>query len=219
MIAVAIAYGARKKMRRVGLGPLEWWTQFHMVIGVVGFGAALAHAGFQITGVLTALLLLLFALEVFTGVLGQYIYMHVPTQLTRLEKDGQAKLIEDLLEEEIGLAASIDELQNSLPAKLQAVASSVRSKAMSFSPRLSKSFNKNALLADVTKAVNLDGVDMRSRPTMERLVGDYCSLGDVKAQVRLHRRLRTWLVAHLAITGMLVVFLLAHIAAMLMVIG
>ncbi|MBL4634138.1 MAG: hypothetical protein JKY56_26445 [Kofleriaceae bacterium] len=47
---------------------------------------------------------------------------------------------------------------------------------------------------------------------------DLCILGDVRAQIRLHRSLRSWLVAHLAITGMLVVFLVGHIAAMLMVI-
>ncbi|MBL4634136.1 MAG: hypothetical protein JKY56_09700, partial [Kofleriaceae bacterium] len=205
MVAMALFYGARKKMRRVGLGPLEWWTQFHMVIGVLGFVAALAHAGFQITSVLTALLLLLFGLEVITGVLGQYIYMTVPSKLTRLEKDGQAKLIEDLLEEDIGLSASIDELMGSLPAKLQAVAQSVHSTALGFGPRISKSYDRDALLMQVTKKVNLDGADARSRPTLERLVKDLCILGDVRAQIRLHRSLRSWLVAHLAITGMLVV--------------
>jgi Fe-S-cluster-containing dehydrogenase component len=219
MIGVALFYGARKKMRNVGLGPLEWWTQFHMVIGVVGFAAALAHAGFQITGVLTALLLLLFGLEVITGVLGQYIYMTVPSKLTRLEKDDQAKLIEDLLEEDISLSASIDELRNSLPAKLQAVANSVRGRALAMKPRLSKSYDRNALLLDITKRVNLEGADMRSRPTLERLIQDLCIHGDVRTQIRLHRSLKNWLVAHLAITGMLVVFLVAHIAAMLMVIG
>ncbi len=219
LIGAALAYGARKKLRNIGAGPIEWWTQFHMVIGVVGFVAALAHAGFQITGIMTSLLLLLFALEVLTGVLGQYIYMVVPSQLTRLEKAGQAKLIEDLLGEEITLSASVEELSSSLPSKLQQLVSSVAPSAASFSKRLHKSFESSHLISDVRKMVQLDQADPRSRPTLERLVSDLCVLGDVRAQIRLHRRLKSWLVAHLAITGMLVVFLVAHIAAMLMVIG
>ncbi len=218
LIATALFYGARKKMRRLGKGPLEWWTQFHMVIGVVGFVAALAHAGFQITGILTALLLLLFGLEVLTGILGQYIYMVVPGQLTRLEKGGQAKLIEDLLEEEINLAASVAELTSSLPTKVGSIAKSVSGKATSFSARLSKSYNKDQHAITVAKVADLNAMDMRVRPILERLLADLCSLGDVRAQIRLHRRLKGWLVSHLAITGMLVVFLLAHIAAMLMVV-
>jgi Fe-S-cluster-containing dehydrogenase component len=218
LIGTALFYGARKKMRRIGKGPLEWWTQFHMVIGVLGFVAALAHAGFQITGILTLLLLLLFALEIITGLLGQYIYMTVPSQLTRLEREGQAKLIEDLLEEEISLSSSAHELRVTLPAEVQAVVKAARPAAESLKTRLHPSYAPKNLIDHISRAVRLDAADPRVRPTLERLVADLCGLGDVRAQIRLHRRLKNWLVAHLVITGMLVVFLAAHIGAMLMVI-
>lgn len=217
MIATALFYGARKKLRRIGKGPLEWWTQFHMVIGVVGLVAALAHAGFQITGILTALLLMLFALELLTGLWGQYIYMVVPSHLTRLEREGQAKLIEDLLEERISLTSSVHELTVTLPAPIQALVKSARATAESLSQRMKASYDKASLVDLVSRAVRAESADPRLRPTLDRLVLDLCDLGDVRAQIRLHRRLKNWLVMHLAITGMLVVFLVAHIAAMLMV--
>ncbi len=219
LIGVALAYGARKKIRRVALGPLEWWTQFHMVIGVVGFIAALAHAGFQITGVLTALLLLLFGLEVVTGILGQYIYMVVPGQLTRLERHGQAKLIEDLLEEEVSLTGAVDELRLSTPVKAQKYIISIAAGALRHGPRMKKNYDHGNFVEEIRQAGDIDKVDVRVRETIDRIIRDLCTLGDLRAQIRLHRRLKSWLVVHLATTGMLVVFLVAHIAMMLRVLG
>lgn len=219
LIGVALAYGARKKIRRVALGPLEWWTQFHMVVGIVGFVAALAHAGFQITGVLTALLLLLFGLEVLTGVLGQYIYMVVPGQLTRLERHGQAKLIEDLLEEEATLALAVEELRLSMPVKAQKYVSAITAGALQHSLRLKKNYDLGNHIEATRQAGDIDKVDARVRETIERIIRDLCTLGDLRSQIRLHRRLKNWLLVHLTTTGMLVIFLVAHIAMMLVVLG
>lgn len=219
LIGTALFYGARKKMRKIGKGPLEWWTQFHMVIGVLGFVAALAHAGFQLTGILTTVLLMLFALELVTGLLGQYIYMVVPSQLTRLEREGQAKLIEDLLEEEIALSASTRELRESLPTTVSSRIKKAAVLASRISIRLSPEYDKAGLVRYIGRKSNLKEADEKIQPIQERLIEDLCSLGDVRAQIRLHRRLKNWLVMHLAITGMLVVFLSVHIATMLMVLG
>ena len=218
-IATALFYGARKKMRKIGKGPLEWWTQFHMVVGVLGFVAALAHAGFQLTGILTSLLLMLFGLELITGLLGQYIYMVVPTQLTRLEREGQAKLIEDLLEEEITLSSSTRELLDSIPGEAQKLIKQVSALANRISIRFKPDYDKEGLVRYIGRQARLKDADGKHRPSLERLIKDLCALGDVRAQIRLHRRLKNWLVLHLAITGMLVVFLTVHIAMMLMVIA
>jgi Fe-S-cluster-containing dehydrogenase component len=218
-IATALFYGARKKMRKLGKGPLEWWTQFHMVVGVLGFVAALAHAGFQLTGILTSVLLMLFGLELITGLLGQYIYMVVPTQLTRLERDGQAKLIENLLEEEIALIGSTQELLASVPSEAQGLVKSASTLAGRVSIRLKPDYDKEGLIRYIGRQSRLEEADPKLRPSLERLIKDLCALGDVRAQIRLHRRLKNWLVMHLTITGMLVVFLVVHIATMLMVLS
>ena len=47
------------------------------------------------------------AIEVITGSWGQFIYMRVPTTLTRLEAHGLARLVEDLLDEEATLDRAI----------------------------------------------------------------------------------------------------------------
>src|SRR5205085_611227 len=61
LLIAAAFQGVRKRLRNTALGGLEAWTQFHMVMGCVGFFAAVAHAGFQVTGVFTTLLLVVFA--------------------------------------------------------------------------------------------------------------------------------------------------------------
>ncbi len=216
-ITTALFYGARKKMRRIGKGPLEWWTQIHMVVGVLGFVAALAHAGFQLTGILSSVLLMLFGLELITGLLGQYIYMVVPSQLTRLERDGQAKLIEDLLAEEIALSSSTSELLASVPGQAQGLVKSASVLAGRISIRFRAEYDKEGLIRYIGRKSRVKDANKKFRPSLERLVKDLCALGDVRAQIRLHRRLKNWLVMHLAITGMLVVFLVVHIATMLMV--
>ena len=86
----ALFLGARKKLSNHGLGRLETWTHFHMVIGALGFLSALAHADFGIAGIGTTLLMLLFLLEVLTGVAGQLLYTFVPPILTRIEKHGNS---------------------------------------------------------------------------------------------------------------------------------
>ena len=113
----AASQGIRKRLRNTSIGGLEAWTQFHMVLGAVGFFAAVAHAGFQVTGVFTTLLLVVFAFEVGTGITGQIIYATVPSQLTKLERHGLARLVEDLFEEEQTLEHSIAELIGTIAAK------------------------------------------------------------------------------------------------------
>jgi Fe-S-cluster-containing dehydrogenase component len=216
-IAFALLLGARKRLRNAGMGALEVWTQFHMVVGIIGFFAALAHAGFRITGVFTTLLLVIFAVEVLTGVVGQAIYMVVPRILTRLERHGLAKLIEDLLEEELEIQRGIDEIaRKSAPEVGALVRGPVTRAAGGLWLRIGHGYRPERAPDQVRARVNLAQVPERSRDIIDRLVSDVCRLKDVRAQLRLHRMLKNWLVVHLATAGALVVFLVLHIAAMLL---
>jgi len=220
-IAAAMFLGARKRMRNASLGHMEVWTQFHMVIGAVGFVAMLAHAGFQVNGVFTAVLLLVFALEILTGVAGQAIYMVVPRILTRLERGGLAKLIEDLLEEELALDKSIDELTRKASPDVKALfAGTIRKAAGSVGDRLKAGFDSEKLLAAASREVAEASTQIPegSRATVDRLVSDQVRRQDVRAQIRLHGWLKLWLVVHLATAGALASFLLIHIVTMLLVI-
>ena len=216
-IAVAMTLGARKRIRNSGLGRFEVWVQFHMVIGVVGFLTALAHAGFRLTGVFTTVLITVFAFEVLTGVLGQAIYMIFPRILTRLERNGLSKLIEDLHEEEIELARGIDELTHKSPPIIGDFVRRDLARAVgSLWTRLKKSYDPEKAPAEVRQRVALQNIPPTSQSTAERLIKDVLRLQDVRAQLWLHYGMKHWVVAHIAATGALAVFLTIHIASMLL---
>lgn len=218
-IVFALFLGARKRMRNSDIGRLEVWTQFHMVIGLVGFLAALAHAGFQITGVFTTVLLLVFALEIVTGVLGQAIYMIVPRILTRLERAGLAKLIEDLYEEEMELDRGVREITQKSPSEVREFVSKQLKPAVGGKwRRYKKSYDPEKFPGEVRQKVALGQLGDRNRSTAERLITDYCRLADIRAQLSLHHRLKGWLVLHIATAAALTVFLVAHVVTMLFVI-
>ena len=216
-IVTALGLGARKRIRNTALGPLEMWTQFHMVIGLVGFLAALAHAGFRVTGLFTTLLLFVFAAEVVSGVVGQAIYMMVPRILTRLERHGLAKLIEDLFEEAMELERGQDELGHKLPPEITAyLRQNLPRAAGSVGMRFKKAYDPDAMTGRALGAMSIDQVPPAYRDTVHRMIVDRVRLVNVRAQLRLHRAMKVWLLFHLAAAGALATFLMVHVVSMLL---
>jgi Fe-S-cluster-containing dehydrogenase component/CRP-like cAMP-binding protein len=216
-LLAAASQGVRKRLRDAAIGGLEAWTQFHMVLGAVGFLAAVAHAGFQVTGVFTTLLLVAFAFEVGTGVAGQLIYATAPTALTRLERHGLARLVEDLYEEEAELERSIAELVATLPGRawralrprLEAAAGAARDRlAATYDPPTAAAAARRRLDGELAGAGLSDG----ELTTVGRVLESRCRLIDVRAQLLLHRRLKRWLIAHVAAASALVVLVVFHVA-------
>jgi hypothetical protein len=188
-----------------------------MMLGGVGFTAALAHAGFQVTGVFTTLLILVFALEVASGVWGQWIYMTVPKTLTRLERHGLARLVEDLVTEESTLETSINELVATLPVKLRRSAKNrIEAIAGSLGTRLRATYDPPAALTEAKTQMadvlaRTEGLTDELRGTLDRILESRCRLIDVRTQLHLHRRLRRWVVLHVATASALLVLLAFHI--------
>ena len=233
-LLAAASLGARKRMRTTqkqaakpnekpggySLGGLEAWTQFHMVFGAIGFTAAVAHAGFQVTGIFTTLLMVVFALEVTTGVLGQVIYATVPTALTRLERHGLARLVEDLYDEETTLERSITELVANIAPKLwHALRARVEGASGNAHDRMSAAYDPLTAVAAgkvrLTEALRDVQLSEVARTTIERIVESRFRLLDVRAQLMLHRRLKAWLVVHVATACALLVLMTFHIATAL----
>jgi Fe-S-cluster-containing dehydrogenase component len=194
-------------------GQLESWTQFHMMLGLVGFITACAHAGFHVTGVFTTLLMLVFAFEVITGAWGQRIYMTVPKTLTRLERHGLARLVEDLIDEEATHALAMTELASTLPAKLwRAARGRVEMAAGTIGDRFKASYDPPAALALAKQKLGpIPEATDDMRGTIDRLLESRVRLLDAQAQLRLHRRLRRWLVWHVATASALIVLLAFHL--------
>ena len=219
-LLAAASQGVRKRLRNTAIGGLEAWTQFHMVLGAVGFFAAVAHAGFQVTGVFTTLLLVVFAFEVATGITGQVIYATVPSALTRLERHGLARLVEDLYDEERTVERSIAELVDTIPGKLwRGLRARVEAAAGDIHDRMAGSYDPPAALAAaqarLAGALRDQQLTDELRTTIERVLENRCRLLDIRAQLLLHRRLRRWLVAHVATAAALVVLVAFHVVTAL----
>ena len=219
-LLAAASQGVRKRLRNTAIGGLEAWTQFHMVLGAVGFFAAVAHAGFQVTGVFTTLLLVAFAFEVGTGVWGQITYATVPTALTRLERHGLARLVEDLYEEEGTLERSFGELVATVPARTwRVLRPRVLALAGAVRDRMAAAYDPPAAVAAARKRLEeaVAGAQLSAEEvtTLGRIIETRCRLIDVRAQLLLHRRLKRWLVAHVATASALVILVLFHVATAL----
>jgi Fe-S-cluster-containing dehydrogenase component/CRP-like cAMP-binding protein len=215
-LLTAAFQGVRKRMRNTALGGLEAWTQFHMVFGAVGFFAAVAHAGFQVTGVFTTLLLVVFAFEITTGITGQIIYATVPSALTRLERHGLARLVEDLLDEEQNLERSVAELIGTIqPRTWRVLKPKVEAASGTMHDRMVASYDPTTSVLGARKRLEetlaSGTLTLDERAAITRIVENNCRLGDVRAQLLLHRRLKRWLVAHIATACALLVLLAFHI--------
>jgi Fe-S-cluster-containing dehydrogenase component/CRP-like cAMP-binding protein len=206
----------KKKGGGLELGSMEAWTQFHMVIGAVGFFGAVAHAGFAVTGVFTTLLLVVFAIEVVTGVTGQVIYATVPSALTRLERHGLSRLVEDLYGEESTTEQGVTELIGTIHAKTwKDIKGRVDASTGGINDRMNGTYDPPTALAAGKKhlADSLANVQITDadRLTLDRILESKYRLVDIKAQLLLHRRLKRWLIAHVATACALVVLLVFHI--------
>jgi Fe-S-cluster-containing dehydrogenase component len=221
IFAAACLFGAgsqaiRKRMRNTAIGGLEAWTQFHMVMGAVGFFAAVAHAGFQVTGVFTTLLLVVFAFEIATGITGQVIYATVPTALTRLERHGLSRLVEDLYDEEVTVERGVSEMIGTINARTwKGIKQLVDAASGTMHDRMNATYDPVQSLQAAKKhlAAQLAQVQLADadRNTIERILENQYRLLDIKAQLLLHRRMKRWLIAHVATAMALVVLLTFHI--------
>lgn len=217
-ILMTLILGARKKLNNHGLQRLETWTLLHMIIGALGLASAMAHANFTITGVSTTLLMLLFIFEFGTGVLGQLLYGYVPKLLTHIEKHGNSKLVEDLYEERRLLREGLEEILRKQPENVRNYAKHLKRLAGSPYKRFSKKFDSKEHLGKLLTEQTLPRDLMGAKPTLDRIMTDYCNLATVSAQIRLHHSLKQWLIVHLATAAALSTFLLLHIIMMLPII-
>jgi hypothetical protein len=144
--------------------------------------------------------------------------MTVPKALTRLERGGLAKLIEDLYEEDLALTTGLDEMIESSPEELRKFAGGPLSRAAGgMSARFAKDWNGEEFLKKVRTSLraDIDKLPAKEHSTADRFIDDVVQQRNVRAQLRCHGLMKGWLVAHLAATGALVVFTLVHVIAML----
>ena len=77
-----ITYLLRKRLARITwLGSLRSWIAFHIFTGLVGPGLILLHGAFSLNSPLATLAFLAMMVVVCTGLMGRFIYAHVPRSI------------------------------------------------------------------------------------------------------------------------------------------
>jgi hypothetical protein len=74
--------GVRKKFPVWRIGRAQTWMRAHLWLGLLSFPLILFHAGFAFRGPLTAVLMLLFAMVVISGMIGAALQHHLPRLMT-----------------------------------------------------------------------------------------------------------------------------------------
>ncbi len=82
LMLYAALLGARKKVPVVRLGRAQTWMRGHLWMGLLSFPIILLHAGFAFKGPLTAVLMVLFAVVVFSGLFGAVVQHYLPALMT-----------------------------------------------------------------------------------------------------------------------------------------
>ena len=83
MMLYAGLLGARRKVRIWRLGRAQTWMRGHLWLGTLSFPVILFHAGFTFGGGLTFVLMWLFVIVVFSGLLGAYLQQTMPRRMLR----------------------------------------------------------------------------------------------------------------------------------------
>ena len=81
MMLFAGLLSARRKVSIWRLGRAETWMRGHIWLGLLSVPMILFHAGFQIGGTLTAVLMLLFLVVILSGIFGVMVQQFLPTAM------------------------------------------------------------------------------------------------------------------------------------------
>ena len=82
MMLYAGLLGARKKVPIWRLGRAQTWMRGHLWLGLLSFPMILLHGGFHSRGSLTAVLMLLFAIVIVSGIFGAAVQHYLPRAMT-----------------------------------------------------------------------------------------------------------------------------------------
>lgn len=86
LLLFEILYGMRKRLYTYRLGALHRWLTAHTHLGLLLFVVVLLHTGFRFEDTLAVVALILMAIAVGTGVLGQYLYKILPPKFATIDR-------------------------------------------------------------------------------------------------------------------------------------
>jgi hypothetical protein len=179
---------------------------------MVGLVAVLLHSNFSWGGTVTALLSLLLALEILTGLLGLAYYRWMPKAITRLEGDSQVE--EDVVAERKTLEDRGEALLSQAADATRLAAKAADGAAGGVLSRFSGSYESAAAQTHALRAIaeNLDLLEAQDARSVEGFAKDRVRLRELAAALWLYRGRRAWLATHLFITAALLTLTVVHVA-------
>lgn len=213
MVAL-MTYPARKKFYRRRLGPLRYWMQAHVYLGLIAGVLLLIHAGRDSGGLLTSLLLVSFDVAIGSGIFGIGCYLVVPRIMTDIECE--PLLVEDLhaRREELRRKLSLfdtrsDELRRRIGRKMRRHIFSFR--------YLLRQYLCREELTDLWKEAREefkcegDALGDPARNSLMQAVEDAATLRRVDSLIYLHQLLKLWLAPHVVSVSIMLALMVVHI--------
>ena len=78
MMLLLLLYPIRKHVKKLqGLGPLKYWLEIHMIIGVAGPLLVLVHTKFQLGSLNATLAFWSMLIVALSGIFGRFVYTHI----------------------------------------------------------------------------------------------------------------------------------------------
>jgi Fe-S-cluster-containing dehydrogenase component/CRP-like cAMP-binding protein len=214
-MAALMTYPARKKIYRRRAGPLRYWMQVHVYLGLTAGVLLLTHAGRDSGGLLTSLLLVSFDVAIASGLFGIVCYLVVPRIMTDIE--GDPLLIEDLRlrREELRRKLSLfdtrsDELRRRIGRKMCR-------RFFSFRYLLRQYLRREELTKLLKEAreefkCEADALgDSEAHRSVTQAVEDAATLRRVDSLIYLHQLLKLWLAPHVISISVMLALMVVHV--------
>jgi Fe-S-cluster-containing dehydrogenase component len=228
-IVLLVLYAVPKRFPRLWLRPRERgrdakparsrvrpFYRAHLALGALSAAAVMIHAGPHVPASIAGALGVSFWAVAGLGVLGALLYRFVPSRLSRLEHKGT--LPEDTLREKEKL---LDRLHREASGKSELVKALLERVLLPYARSLlgpwsllasgrSQREEERELAARMDALLEGRGKDKREG--LDELARTVVELRALPVRIWLGRALRGWLIAHLVLTGALVVLLVLHLA-------
>jgi hypothetical protein len=218
LIVYAGLLGARRRVPAWRIGRASAWMRGHLWLGLLSYPLIWLHAGGQLGGVLTIVLMVLFTIIVLSGVYGVYLQQSLPRAMTA------AVPLETIFEEIDSRMAGLHEQADDLvavavgpvrarPPEAEALQETYRN---AIEPYLSGGIRDDGRLGGVLGAAAVfDHLRTTLPPALHDTVNALAALCEERRQLalqkRLHHRLHGWLFLHVPLSVALLLLALVHV--------
>lgn len=222
LVVWLLALGVRRRAYRSVLGTVEGWTSAHVYFGVaVAFTSAL-HAGFEFGCNVHTLAYVLLLLTVASGIVGVYLYLSLPPQITR---NLAGETLEAILLRIADLDRQCRRLAFDLPDEVAAIvtkAARAHARELSAAGPLRRRLRGERVRCptrEACAALRLAGVQLsgeaatRHEQLLRAMTQKSALIARVRRHLRMNALLQVWLYAHVPLALGLLGALVAHVLA------